>query len=70
LIKKGFDHVAEFDIVSKQLFKDYPEDFIGFVLGREDVQILEAIDTELLTVESRDTDILVRVQIGDGGNHV
>ena len=55
--------MAEFDIVSKQLFKDYPQDFLRFTLGREDFQILEVIDTELQTVESRDTDIFVRVRI-------
>ena len=55
--------MAEFDIVSKQLFRDYPEDFLRFTLGREDVQILEVIDTEVHTVESRDTDIFVRVSI-------
>ena len=55
--------MAEFDIVSKQLSKDYPQDFLRFTLGREDVQILEVIDTELETVESRDTDIFMRVRI-------
>jgi predicted transposase YdaD len=57
--------MAEFDIVSKQLFKDYPQDFLRFVLGQEGIQLLEVIDTELPTVESRATDILVRVRIGD-----
>ncbi|MDP6676418.1 MAG: hypothetical protein QGI29_02535 [Pirellulales bacterium] len=56
--------MAEFDIVSKQLFKDYPQDFVRFVLGSADFQILEVIDTQLPTVESRETDTLARVQIG------
>ncbi len=56
--------MAEFDIVSKQLFKEYTDDFVRFTLNRKRFRVLEVIDTELLTVESRHTDVLARVQIG------
>ena len=56
--------MAEFDIVSKQLFKNYPTDFVQFTLNRKRLQVLEVIDTELPTVESRHADSLARVKIG------
>ena len=56
--------MAEFDIVSKQLFKEYTDDFVRFTLNRKRFRVLEVIDTELPTVESRHTDVLARVQIG------
>ena len=56
--------MAEFDIVSKHLFKEYTDDFVRFTLNRRRFRVLEVIDTELPTVESRHTDVLARVQIG------
>ena len=55
--------MAEFDIVSKQLIKDYPVDFVRFTFEQEDIEVLEVIDTEQPTVESRLMDSLIRVQI-------
>ena len=55
--------MAEFDIVSKQLVKDYPTDFVRFTFEQEDVEVLEVIDTEQPTVESRSMDSLIRVRI-------
>ena len=55
--------MAEFDIVSKQLVKNYPADFVRFTFEQEDVEVLEVIDTEQPTVESRSMDSLIRVQI-------
>ena len=52
--------MAEFDTVSKQLIKDYPADFVRFSLEQEDVEVLEVIDTEQPTVESRRTDSFIR----------
>ena len=57
--------MAEFDIISKELFKDYPTDFLHFVLGQESVELLEIIDPQLPIVESREMDILARVRIRD-----
>ena len=55
--------MAEFDIVSKQLVKDYPADFVRFTFEQESVEVLEVIDTEQPTVESRSMDSLIRVRI-------
>ncbi len=55
--------MAEFDTISKHLIQKYPDDFAGFTLGRENVEVLAVIDTEQLTVEARQTDSLIRVRI-------
>ena len=57
--------MAEFDIVSKYLVQHYPGDFARFALGRDDVAGAEVIDPEQLTVEARQTDSLLRVQLGN-----
>ena len=57
--------MAEFDAISKHLIQTYPDDFAGFTLGREDVEVLAVIDTEQLTVEAHQTDSLMRVRIDD-----
>ncbi len=55
--------MAEFDTISKHLIQKYPDDFAGFTLGREDVEVLAVIDTEQLTIEAHQTDSLIRVSI-------
>jgi hypothetical protein len=55
--------MAEYDTVSKQLIQTYPADFVRFTLEQEDVEVLEVIDTEQPTVESRRTDSFIRVRI-------
>ena len=55
--------MAEFDAISKHLIQSYPDDFAGFALGREDVEVLEVIDTEQPTVSARHADSLIRVRI-------
>ena len=55
--------MAEFDIVSKQLVKDYPTDFVRFTFEQANVEVLEVIDTEQPTVESRSMDSLIKVRI-------
>ena len=57
--------MAEFDTISKHLIQTYPDDFAGFTLGREDVEVLAVIDTEQFTVEARQTDSLIRVRMDD-----
>ena len=57
--------MAEFDTISKHLIQKYPDDFAGFTLGREDVEVLAVIDTEQYTVEAHQTDSLIRVRMGD-----
>ena len=55
--------MAEYDTISKHLIQTYPKDFIQFTLGRDDVEILDILDTEQTTVETRHTDSLIRVHI-------
>ena len=38
--------MAEFDTISKHLIQTYPDDFAGFTLGREDVEVLAVIEGE------------------------
>ena len=56
--------MAEFDIVSKYLVQHYPADFARFALGRDDVERVKVIDPGQLTVQARQTDSLLRVQVG------
>ncbi len=55
--------MAEYDTISKHLIQTYPKDFIQFTLGHEDVEVLDILDTEQPTVETRHTDSLIRVNI-------
>ena len=55
--------MAEFDAISKHLIQTYPEDFAGFSLGREDVEVLEVIDTQQPTVSASHADSIIRVRI-------
>ena len=55
--------MAEFDTISKHLIQHYPNDFAGFTLGRENVEVLAVIDTEQHTIETHQTDSLIRVRI-------
>ena len=55
--------MAELDAISKRLIQSYPHDFAGFTLGREDVEVLEVIDTQQPTVSARHADSLIRVRV-------
>ena len=55
--------MAQFDAISKHLIQTYPHDIAGFTLGREDVEVLEVIDTEQLTVSASRADSLIRVRV-------
>ena len=55
--------MAEYDSVSKDLIQTYPKDFIRLTLGQDDVEVLDILDTEQNTVETRHTDSLIRVHI-------
>ena len=55
--------MAKYDTISKHLIQTYPKDFIRFTLGRDDVQVLDILDTEQNTVDTRHTDSLIRVHI-------
>ncbi len=51
--------MAKYDTISKRLIQTYPDDFIRFTLGRDDIEVREVLDTEQHTVESRQTDLSV-----------
>ena len=55
--------MAEFDTISKELIKNYTQDFVRFLLNSGAFEILKIIDTSLQTVESRETDSLLLVKI-------
>ena len=55
--------MAEYDTISKHLIQTYPNDFIRLTLGQDDVEVLDILDTEQNTVETRHMDSLIRVQI-------
>ena len=55
--------MAEYDSVSKDLIQTYPKDFIRLTLEQDDVEVLDILDTEQTTVETRHTDSLIRVHI-------
>ena len=56
--------MADFDTISKYLIQRYPADFVRFTLGRDDIEVLDALDTEQPTVAARRTDSLLRVRLG------
>ncbi len=55
--------MAEYDSVSKDLIQTYPKDFIRLTLEQDDVEVLDILDTEQSTVDTRHTDSLIRVHI-------
>ena len=55
--------MAEYDAISKYLIQIFPRDIVRLVLGRDDVEIDEILETELPIVETRLTDSLIRVRI-------
>ena len=56
--------MAKLDTVSKHLIQTYPADFVRFALQRDDIEVVEVLDTEQPIVETRHTDSLLRVRIG------
>ena len=55
--------MAEYDTISKDLIQTYPKDFIRLTFGQDDVEVLDILDTEQKTVETRHMDSLIRVLI-------
>ncbi len=55
--------MAEYDTISKHLIQTYPKDFIRLTLEQDDVEVLDILDTEQHTVDTRHTDSLIRVHI-------
>ena len=57
--------MADIDTISKYLIQHYPDHFASFALAREDIDVIETIDTEQHTVEARQADSFIRVRIGE-----
>ena len=55
--------MAEYDTISKDLIQTYPKDFIRLTFEQDDVEVLDILNTEQNTVETRHTDSLIRVLI-------
>ena len=57
--------MADIDTISKYLIQHYPDHFACFARSRDDVEVIEVIDTEQPTVEARRTDSFIRVRIDE-----
>ena len=55
--------MAKYETISKHLIQAYPKDFIRFTFGQDDVEVLDILDTEQDTVDTRHTDSLIRTHI-------
>ena len=53
----------DYDNMGKSLWAEHAVDLSRFVLGEEDVEVLEDLDTEQQTVIARQTDITKRVRV-------
>jgi len=51
----------QFDIVAKDPFYTFPEDMLQFLMGGNDFEFIEHVDSNLTTVEVRHMDILIKV---------
>ncbi len=55
--------MADIDTISKYLIQHYPDHFVRFALARDDVEVIEIIETEQPTVRARRADSFIRVRI-------
>ena len=55
--------MVQFDTISKRLIQTYPDDFVRFALGRDNVDVVALLDTEHRTVQTRRADSRLRVRI-------
>ena len=58
--------MTDLDTISKHFIHTYPADFVHFALQRNDVEVLEildSLDTEQPTVQTRRADSLIRVRL-------
>ena len=52
-----------FDIVAKDVIDTFPEDMLEFLMEGWDIKFLEHLDSELTTVEARQMDSLIKVNL-------
>lgn len=55
----------QFDIVAKYPFYTFPEDMLQFLMGGNDFEFIEHVDSNLTTVEVRHMDILIKVLLDE-----
>ena len=55
--------MADIDTISKYLIQHYPDHFACFALARDDVEVIEVIETEQPTIRARRSDSFIRVRI-------
>ncbi len=55
--------MADIDTISKYLIQHYPDHFTRFALARDDVEVIEVIETEQPTIRARRSDSFIRVRI-------
>ena len=55
--------MADIDTISKYLIQHYPDHFARFALARDDIEVIEVINTEQPTVRARRSDSFIRVRI-------
>ena len=55
--------MADIDTISKYLIQHYPDHFTRFALARDDIEVIDVIETEQPTVRARRSDSFIRVRI-------
>ena len=55
--------MADIDTISKYLIQHYPDHFACFALARDDIEVIDVIETEQPTVRARRSDSFIRVRI-------
>ncbi len=55
--------MADIDTISKYLIQHYPDHFVRFALSRDDIEVIDVIETEQPTVRARRSDSFIRVRI-------
>ena len=67
IIQPEFDWAAipgqKYDITSKSVFRAFPQDVARYLMNEPTVQFVEFIDSELPLVETREMDILMKMEI-------
>ena len=56
---------GRYDIVPKNALQKFPEDILQVILERVDFKFIEFVEGEFTNVEIRQTDSLIKVQLGD-----
>ena len=55
--------MADIDTISKYLIQHYPDHFTRFALARDDIEVIDVIETEQPTIRARRSDSFIRVRI-------